>query len=583
MIKYSQRSMPTVLIQRPQYPPPTTLWDFIQSQDPWLTPLMQHVTYLVPFDEVLTHLTTDEFIWGASDGSVRGSQGTFGWALATETGTKLVEGMGPAFGSSMDSYRAEGFGVLSIMAFLLNTHKFTGVPLAPLQTTSDNKALVETLHCLRHRIRPQFPSDTLAPSWDVLQKITDSFLENPSSISLSWVQSHQDKDKAVSQLPIDVQLNIRADELAGNFHGLSQSHRGDPTQMITGTKCQLLIQGETVSSKHRKTARNVRRTAALHEYMAQKYKWSPDTQACIDWASYSGAINTWNRSHANAKTQRRNTSTFLTKFLHQWLPVGKRVARYNSTFHPQECCSCHHPLEDTIHFLRCPHRRDQHSPFRRELRLKSESLNTDPILMEILLEGLQTWLNSTPISRHRYPEKFQLLLIEQSHIGWDQLFYGRWSAQWKGLQLEYLRANHKPVTRQNQGSQWVSAHIQIIWNHCHQWWQSRNNDRHGAEEAEQQAIRTAQAQRRIRVLYELRDLCRLNSHQGWFYSSPDEHFRREPTTRQLENWLAVHGRVIHTRARTTLHNQRQGLRAIDEAFEQLTLHSQSQLSQSQTE
>jgi hypothetical protein len=203
--------------------------------------------------------------------------------------------------------------------------------------------------------------------------------------------------------------------------------------------------------------------------------------------------------------------------------------------------------------------------------------------MEILLEGLQTWLNSTPISRHRYPEKFQLLLIEQSHIGWDQLFYGRWSAQWKGLQLEYLRANHKPVTRQNQGSQWVSAHIQIIWNHCHQWWQSRNNDRHGAEEAEQQAIRTAQAQRRIRVLYELRDLCRLNSHQGWFYSSPDEHFRREPTTRQLENWLAVHGRVIQTRARTTLQNQSQGLRAIDEAFEQLTLHSQSQLSQSQTE
>ena len=109
----------------------------------------------------------------------------------------------------------------------------------------------------------------------------------------------------------------------------------------------------------------------------------------------------------------------------------------------------------------------------------------------------------------------------------------------------------------------------------------RNSDRHGAEAEMQQTIRNETAKRQIRALYELRHLCRLNSHRGWFYSSPEEHFRQEPTTKQLENCLGVHGRALRARARTTLQNQRQGLRAIDEAFEQLTINTQSQSTQSQ--
>jgi hypothetical protein len=101
------------------------------------------------------------------------------------------------------------------------------------------------------------------------------------------------------------------------------------------------------------------------------------------------------------------------------------------------------------------------------------------------------------------------------------------------------------------------------------------------EEEAKQAIRIAQAQKQIRVIYELRDLCRLTSHRGWFYSSPEEHFTKEPNIRQLENWLATYGPVLQARARTTLQNQQQGLRDIDEAFEQLTIHTQTQPSQSQ--
>jgi hypothetical protein len=45
---------------------------------------------------------------------------------------------------------------------------------------------------LRKSKRPEFPNDTLAPSWDVLQQITKNLWKFPEASSLRWIPGHQD-------------------------------------------------------------------------------------------------------------------------------------------------------------------------------------------------------------------------------------------------------------------------------------------------------------------------------------------------------------------------------------------------------
>ena len=54
-----------------------------------------------------------------SDGSVwEEVNGAFGWALSTDQGERVAKGMGPARGVKIDSYRAEVYGMLSLLCFL---------------------------------------------------------------------------------------------------------------------------------------------------------------------------------------------------------------------------------------------------------------------------------------------------------------------------------------------------------------------------------------------------------------------------------------------------------------------------------
>jgi hypothetical protein len=83
------------------------------------------------------HLHTSTSPLGVSDGSVLLSQGTFGWALATtQPPHQLLHCSGPAFGASMDSYRAEAYGLLSLATLLALMSRFFHRPLPPNLSSS---------------------------------------------------------------------------------------------------------------------------------------------------------------------------------------------------------------------------------------------------------------------------------------------------------------------------------------------------------------------------------------------------------------------------------------------------------------
>ena len=79
----------------------------------WERILLQNFETIVSEEEFAQALTNKTLIL-ATDGSVPDQvKASFGWILATTDGTRLAHCTGPAYGYSIASYRAEGYGLLS--------------------------------------------------------------------------------------------------------------------------------------------------------------------------------------------------------------------------------------------------------------------------------------------------------------------------------------------------------------------------------------------------------------------------------------------------------------------------------------
>lgn len=249
------------------------------------------------------------------------------------------------------------------------------------------------------------------------------------------------------------------------------------------------------------------------------------------------------------------------------------VHRYDPQLHSKSCPSCHHVEETQSHFLCCTHRIAWRSSFQTALRKHSEKTDTDPLLQEMMLEGIFRWLRHRPYPslRSAFSASYNELFQRQADIGWEQLLYGRWSVQWRELQYQYLQQNNIAITKYNHGTPWLNGHIKLIWNQLYAAWELRNKDLHGKDEHMQRQRKQAQVQKQIRVLYHLKQDCQLINQRKWFYASPAEHFAREPQLGQQESWLAAYGPAIRARARIQRHLNQQGLQAIDAAFETITI------------
>jgi hypothetical protein len=121
---------------------------------------------------VYAHPTRDRLWQSHHSRPTKNTNGTWGWALSSPTGDELIECKGPAYGIVMDSYCAEAYGLLSITTLVTLLMQYTTNTFAPIELLCDNNALVKKIEKLRKSTRPEFLNDTLAPSWDVLQRIT---------------------------------------------------------------------------------------------------------------------------------------------------------------------------------------------------------------------------------------------------------------------------------------------------------------------------------------------------------------------------------------------------------------------------
>jgi hypothetical protein len=93
--------------------------DFVQQLPPWECELLQIIEVSDDIFRVGVVISRG-LLCAVSDGSVwEEVNGAFGWALNTDQCERVAKGMGPARGVNINSYRAEAYGMLSLLYFLL--------------------------------------------------------------------------------------------------------------------------------------------------------------------------------------------------------------------------------------------------------------------------------------------------------------------------------------------------------------------------------------------------------------------------------------------------------------------------------
>jgi ribonuclease HI len=336
----------------------------------------------------------------ATDGSVKPyrARGTFAWVLADQDGTPWLWCRGPVSGTPINSFRTEAHALLSVLAYLnlLNVHFAVPISAIRINIYTDSESNVKRIIKNQHRKRPEFPNETLSPSWD-LHKAIHRELSKLPNIAIHHIKAHQDRLTPNADLSPEAKLNIEADKLAEEAY--SSSTFRDQVPMIPGVSAQLLIGRKTIVSKHRVIAGDIRRTQAIKLRIQEQTGMTDQALDEVDWDSHTMAVG---RSQLS--------QSFLVKMLHQILLIGTLIHKYDPVKYTINCPTCqeHHETYDSEtydHLFQCchPSRAGWKSQLKAALINFTDETNSHHLLQDILVTGIHNWIHGRPFPAHQYP------------------------------------------------------------------------------------------------------------------------------------------------------------------------------------
>jgi hypothetical protein len=169
-------------------------------------------------------------------------------------------------------------------------------------------------------------------------------------------------------------------------------------------------------------------------------------------------------------------------------------------------------------------------------------MDSNPYLSDILRHGLILWFNGTIYEPTSVPLRFRTLVQEQNSIGWNHLFSGRLSQEWRRHHDIHL-ANNTSTDPNKSGAQWCRSAATHFLQRWLQLWQLRNNSRHGKDPVAKSIALRAQVLRELTQLYSLR-LDVLPRDQALFYPTVEAHIAAHKSTSVIRNWLSTHRTLI---------------------------------------
>ena len=88
----------------------------------------------------------------------------------------------------------------------------------------------------------------LVPDWDVLNMLFVS--ADDALLDAEWIKAHQDRKKPLHLLPLEAQLNCRADQLATQQHSFPTPADITIVPPMPAVPTQLVLADQTICSHH---------------------------------------------------------------------------------------------------------------------------------------------------------------------------------------------------------------------------------------------------------------------------------------------------------------------------------------------
>ena len=545
---------------------PATFADYVATLDEWERELLMWVDLRLDAFEFCVELQP-QFQAGC-DGSVRPTHqhSSFGWSIRSASRVTAAQGMGPAPGSKPTSYRAEAYGMLSIMRFLIRIAAFTDMHFQWKGIIcTDSQSLLDTLN--GKDVDPQADEapldihgsevvlDELCPDWDILIEIQIAKKELPD-VRLQYVQGHQDRTRQYNSLDQFGQLNVDADRKAAQFQDEHGAYRGH-APMTPHASAHLLGAQGTITSHYAKRIRYLAAEAPLRSYMLQRHYWSPTIYDTINWESHGAALKKVNKRRIH-----------YTKLVHDILPTTHQANKYDKG--KRTCPQCPCEVEDRNHILRCSSTSATawRLDFQSSLIQFFQDMQTDPVLTELALSAFELWFEAEgdlQLDPSLYPDRVTHLIEAQNSIGWSHLFNGRFSLEWSLIQDAAYRRGQAPEGQQKRtGNRWQTKFILRIWEKWDDRWADRNKSLHGHDASTRTQALRRETQRQLDVIYQQRNLMEPQV-QALLQESPTDHAQQSVAT--TRNWIATHSTLFRRSVRRVKTRVLRGVRSITTYFQ----------------
>jgi hypothetical protein len=414
----------------------------------------------------------------------------------------------------------------------------------------------------------------MRPNWDIYTQVFTSKRKLQKIFEdikpCIHIKGHQNKKKAIEELPWPSQLNCRCDTLATEILLSYAEPELDVMYPLPACPAYLICNGTYITSKSIKYIEDLTNEQPLHEYHKQRYGWTEQTFRDIDWDAFR-----------TARRLKTTSKTFTTKLCYKGLATLKRLHKIKERDSPL-CIHCN-ATEEQAHVFQCPYRSEWKKTYIKNLRKHLKKYDTAPSLKVAILAGCTTWINAKP-NKHTYDP--------QAAIGWEAFHYGFIAAEWQHKQAEHYRT-HKPTTDEQEiesdeehaieieieddkprkkkivrtGPVWSAKLIEFLWINLKAAWKERCDKLHDRDGILAKKRRREEAIAKVKALYELRPL--LSVADRPILDSKSLFYRINQKTHQMEQWYDTNVKVIHYCVQQQKERLEKGNRDIREFFKRI--------------
>jgi len=208
-------------------------------------------------------------------------------------------------------------------------------------------------------------------------------------------------------------------------------------------------------------------TPDYFEYLCNKFNWPASASTQVQWSIFQLALTQFKHSK----------SRFLTKYIHEWLPLQDRY-HVKSLSINQLCPSCCSGKEMAQHFLTCPHPDWQKvwTEFHQNIQKHPIKNSICSKLYNLIEYRLYQGHSIQPPFSPTITPTTQQTNQGQSQLGWQQMYYGRYLPRW----IELCTSLHPNINSMH----YFAKIITLTWQAAIGIWTIRNKHLHPSNPTE---------------------------------------------------------------------------------------------------